>query len=163
MTEIRAADIGDAELLTQLIREAFADLADRFGLTQENCPTNPAFTTPDDQRAAMAKGISYYVLHDEDGPVGCVALDTRDPDEPCLARLGVLRERRGRGYGRALVEHVIEEVRSRSLRRVVIGVIAEHHELVGWYEGLGFEKDQIRHFDHLPFEVRLMELDLGKG
>lgn len=87
----------DVELLAELIRSAFADVAEQFGLTPQNCPSHPAFTTADHQRAAMAKGIRHYVLHDHGGPAGCVAWDTRNPKEAWLARLSVVPGKRHRG------------------------------------------------------------------
>ena len=158
MRSFREASEDDAEVLTRLIRSAFADLTDRFGLTAEVCPSHPAFTTVDQQRQAMAKGIRYFVLEDEDGSVGCVAWDSRQPEEPWLARLSVLPAKRRRGYGEALVRHVIAEAREQTLPRIFIGVIAEHRELVGWYERLGFAQVARRRYDHLPFEVCVMAL-----
>ena len=161
MISFREAGEDDAELLTRLIRAAFADVAERFGLTVENCPSHPAFTTVDHQRQAIAKGIRYFVLQDGDGPAGCAAWDSRTPEEPWLARLSVLPGKRRRGYGQALVQHVVAAARGQALSRIFIGIIAAHRELVDWYERLGFEQVALRRYEHLPFEVLVMALRPG--
>jgi hypothetical protein len=38
-----------------------------------------------------------------------------------------------------------------------VGVIAEHTELVSWYERLGFAQTGTRRFPHLPFTVSYLE------
>jgi hypothetical protein len=38
-----------------------------------------------------------------------------------------------------------------------VGVIAEHTELVSWYEHLDFERAGTRCFPHLPFTVLYLE------
>ena len=163
MVVIREVGEGEAEVMTELICLAYSDVAEQFGLSAETCPSHPAFTTVDDQRRAMAKGVRYFLLGDDDGPAGCVALDSRKREEAWLARLSVLPEKRRQGYGRALVEHVVSKAREQSLPAIHIGVIAEHDDLVRWYEQLGFERGERRQYEHLPFEVLLMVLRNPQG
>jgi len=54
MRSFREAREDDAEVLTRLIRSASADVAERFGLTAEVCPSHPAFTTVDQQRHRLS-------------------------------------------------------------------------------------------------------------
>jgi len=42
---IRRASIADALSLLAIIRRSFLDVAERFGLTADNCPRSPAFYT----------------------------------------------------------------------------------------------------------------------
>ena len=39
-TDIRKATAKDAPILVRIILSAYGDVADRFGLTLENCPTH---------------------------------------------------------------------------------------------------------------------------
>lgn len=156
MASVRSASNDDARLLTDLIRQAYSGVASRFGLTETNCPSHPAFTCLAEQERAISKGIHYFVL--EDGsPVGCVALDSRNREEPWLARLSVLPGKRKRGYGRRLVDHVLQQAREQALDRILIGVIASNHELIDWYDRIGFQRMEVKQHQHLPFEVLLME------
>ena len=63
---------------------------------------------------------------------------------------------RNRGFGKALVNHVINEAKKLGLRRVEIGLISKHTELKEWYERLGFSVKNTAQFEHLPFEVTFM-------
>jgi ribosomal protein S18 acetylase RimI-like enzyme len=74
-----------------------------------------------------------------------------------LERLGVPPEQRCRGFGAELVRHVLRQARAAGARIVSVGVIAEHTEIVSWYERLGFEQTGTRRFPYLPFTVSYLE------
>ena len=105
---IREAAEADAGLLASLIREAFADVAVRFGLTPENSPTHPSNCTPEWIRSAFAKGIRHFVLETPEGPAGCVALEQANADVCYLERLAVLPAYRRNGFGEALVNYAVD-------------------------------------------------------
>ena len=157
---IREASGEDIHLLTALIRESFRDVAVRFDLTPDNCPTHPSFCTPQWVESAMGKGIRFYVIESDGEPCGCVALERHDDQVCYLERLAVLPERRRRGLGRALTEHVFDQARQMGAQRVEIGIISEHTELEDWYRRLGFSVKGTASFDHLPFEVTFMAREL---
>ncbi|KPK58620.1 MAG: hypothetical protein AMK73_09125 [Planctomycetes bacterium SM23_32] len=156
---IRQAGADDAELLAGIVRDSFRTVAERFGLTPENCPRHPSNCTAGWIAEAFERGVNYYVLECDGHPCGCVALEEAD-DAGHLGRLAVLPAFRGRGFGRALVEHVVERTRALGLKRVELGVIAEDEGLRRWYEGLGFRDGERRRFEHLPFEVLFMSRGL---
>lgn len=156
---IRKATTEDLALLAELIRQSFRNVAERFGLTSENCPKHPSNCTVDWVTAAMDKGVLFYVLEYCGTPCGCVALEQPKTGVCYLERLGVLPEFRCRGFGKALVLHVLEEAKALGIDRVEIGIIAEHTELKDWYGRLGFvvEREAVT-FEHLPFKVTFMSL-----
>ncbi len=157
---IRPADASEMQVVVSLLRRACATVAMRFGLTEENCPKSPAFYTEERVKADLARGVRYYFL-EEDGEVcGCVAREKASPEVGYLERLAVLPERRGQGFGRALVEHVLAEARSIGLRRVSIGIISEDTRLKAWYRQFGFVETGRKTFEHLPFTVAFMEIAL---
>jgi hypothetical protein len=63
---IRNAAESDVTCLAGIIREASRDVAERFGLTPENCPKHPSNCTAEWIEAGFEKGIVYYIL-EEDG------------------------------------------------------------------------------------------------
>ncbi len=151
----------DAELLASLIRQSFADVAERFGLTPESAPTHPSNCTPEWIHSAFAKGVRYYLLRAFQEPVGCIALEQPEPDLCYLGRLAVLPPFRRHGLGRALVDHAIAKARQLGARRVVLGIISAQAELREWYERQGFSVTNTARFDHLPFEVAFMRKALA--
>ena len=162
--DIRQATTEDARLLANLIRQSFRDVAERFGLTQENCPTHPSNCTIDWVITEMGKGVLFYVLENWGTPCGCVALEQTKPGVCYLERLAVLPEFRLQGFGKALMQHALEQSRVFGTEHVKIGIIAKHTELKNWYARLGFivEREAVT-FAHLPFKVTFMSLLLHEG
>jgi N-acetylglutamate synthase-like GNAT family acetyltransferase len=158
-TRIRDATIEDVPLLVKLIRDSFRDVAVRFGLTRENCPTHASNCTAEWVASAINGGHRFYILQSDGVPCGCAAIE-RTEDQTCkLKRLGVLPEFRKKGMGEALVRHGLAEPRRLGAKRVEIGVIADHTELRDWYARLGFRVDrQSVSVGHLPFKVTYMTI-----
>jgi ribosomal protein S18 acetylase RimI-like enzyme len=157
---ITEATEADAVLLASLIREAFAGVAQRFGLTPENSPTHPSNCAPEWISSAFAKGVRYYVMRNDQGPAGCVALEQAGAGLCYLERLAVLPSYRRSGLGKALVDHVMTKAREGGARRVEVGIISDDVELRRWYEKLGFSMSTTARFEHLPFDVTFMRKPL---
>jgi len=158
--KIRVATRKDVALLTDIIRSSFRDVAERFGLTQENCPKHASNCTADWIEKDMDRSVTYFILEEEGQTSGCVALE-RVNDELCyLERLAVLPFRRQRGLGKALVDHVFKEAKHNGAKHLNIGAIAEQSELGNWYRKIGFVETETREFAHLPFRVRFMSYEI---
>lgn len=154
---IRDASFPDTNLLAGLIRESFQDVALRFDLNKENSPRHPSNCTEEWIISEMNKGVHYYVLHAPDGtPCGCTAREHADRNKCYLERLGVLPAFRARGYGTALVRHVLNACREAGTDFLQIGIISADTKLRSWYESLGFNETHTATFAHLPFEVSFM-------
>ncbi len=54
---IREAGSADAEVLANIIRSAFRDVAERFSLTPENCPKHPSNYTTAWVDADLGRGV----------------------------------------------------------------------------------------------------------
>jgi N-acetylglutamate synthase-like GNAT family acetyltransferase len=153
----------DAEVLAKTIRTSFRDIAERFGLTQENAPRHPSNCTVDWIRKDMEWGVTYFAIEDKNHIVGCVALERANPEVCYLERLAVLPGYRRRGFGEALVERAVSEAKHLGVNYVSIGIIAEHTELKDWYKRLGFVEGEGKQFPHLPFRVAVMSYDTKKS
>ena len=158
---IREATADDIPVLAGLIRDAFRTVADRFGLTPENCPKHPSNCSDAWIAAALEQGVTYYVLNVDDHACGCAALELARPGVCYLERLAVLPQFRNRGHGGALAIHVLEQAQALGADRVEIGIIAEDTDLANWYQELGFRQTRTAEFDHLPFTVALMKRALA--
>jgi N-acetylglutamate synthase-like GNAT family acetyltransferase len=154
--QIRKANETDFNVLVTLLRNSFRDVAQRFGLTVENCPKSPAFCTKQQIKEDFEKGVKYYILEEKGKAFGCVALEKAGPDFYYLERLAVLPKCRRNGCGKALVNHVFDQARKMGVQRIEIGIIAEDTKLKNWYRKFGFIVKGTKRFDHLPFEVAFM-------
>jgi N-acetylglutamate synthase-like GNAT family acetyltransferase len=154
--QIRKCTSEDVGVLAETIRGSFRGVAERFGLTEQNCPRHASNCTADWIEKDMDRGVTYFVLESEGRAVGSVALERAKPEVCYLERLAVLPDQRKRGFGKALVSRVLSEARALGCHRVGIGVIADQAELKDWYRGLGFVETENREFSHLPFLVTFM-------
>lgn len=162
-SKIRICTKEDARVLTETIRRSFQDVAERFGLTQENAPSHPSNCTVDWIIKNMEDGVTYFAMENENHVVGCVALERANTDVCYLERLAVLPHQRRRGFGKALVNHALSEAKLFGVHRVSIGIITEQTELKNWYRGLGFVEGESKKFLHLPFCVTFMSYGIKKS
>ena len=155
-SKIRICTKKDTQVLAETIRTSFQDVAERFGLTPENAPSHPSNCTVDWIRKDMEYGVTYFAIENRNHVVGCVALERANTEVCYMERLAVLPDRRRRGFGKALVNHVLSEAKRLGVNYVSIGIIAEQTELKNWYKGLGFVEGESKDFSHLPFRVTFM-------
>lgn len=158
--QIRTCTREDVDILAETIRGSFRGVAERFGLTEENCPRHASNCTADWIEKDMDRGVTYFALESEGRTVGSVALERAKPEVCYLERLAVLPDQRTRGFGKALVSHVLSEAGRLGCHEVRIGVIADQAELKEWYRRLGFVETESREFAHLPFLVTFMSCEL---
>jgi N-acetylglutamate synthase-like GNAT family acetyltransferase len=159
---IRDANEADIDTLVTLLRNSFSDVAQRFGLTIENCPKNLAFCTKQRIKNDLNTGLRYYILEKDGQPYGCVAIEKASPDVCYLQRLAVLPQYRRKGYGKLLVNHIFEQAGKIGAQKVEIGVISEDTKLKNWYKQFGFVQKGTKKFDHLPFIVAFMSAEIDE-
>jgi N-acetylglutamate synthase-like GNAT family acetyltransferase len=157
---IRNANEADIDTLVTLLRSSFSDVAERFELTIENCPKNPAFCTKERVKNDFARGLKYYILERDGQPCGCVAIEKADTDVCYLERLAVLPQHRRKGYGKTLVKHIFNQAKKNSAQKLEIGIISEDTKLKNWYKQFGFFQKGTKKFDHLPFIVAFMSAEI---
>lgn len=151
----------ELEECAAVIRDSFITVADDFGITRENAPTNPAFAGADALVKMKEKGIDLYGVYEDSRCVGFVAIERADEYIYYMERLAVLPEYRHKGYGGMLLDFVFETVRNKGGTKVSIGIINKNTVLKKWYEKYGFAETDIKTFKHLPFDVCFMEKTVG--
>jgi GNAT superfamily N-acetyltransferase len=153
---IRKANSQDVSVLSGLIRDSFYDVAERFGITPENCPKHPSNCVDEWIKKDFGRGVNYYILEKNGLSEGCVALESSTPDIFYLERLAVRPEARGRGCGEKLVRRAFAEAETLGAKEISIGVISSDKELRAWYKKIGFLEEKTKEFKHLPFLVTFM-------
>jgi len=161
--KIRSCIKDDLRVLEETIRKSFRDVAQRFDLTPENAPRHPSNCTVEWIQKDIDRGVTFFVIENEENIVGCVALELANPDVCYLERLSVLPNQRHRGFGKALVDHAFSKAIFLGAKFVNIGIIAEHTELKNWYKQIGFVEGESKVFPNLPFRVTFMAYDLIKN
>jgi GNAT superfamily N-acetyltransferase len=153
---IREATAADLATIAMLVSESNKDVAERFGLTADNCPRHPSFCTAGWVQSDLERGERYFILEVGAVPLACVAYENPSAGLAYLNRLSVLPAHRRHGIGARLVRHIIQLARAASIQTISIGVIGEHDDLQRWYRYLGFVDGETRRFPHLPFSVKYM-------
>jgi ribosomal protein S18 acetylase RimI-like enzyme len=154
---IREIHDNEIDASASVIGSSFMTVAKDFHITQENCPTNPAFITSEKMMESKNKGIKFFGLFRSDIQIGCVAIEKAKDDVFYMERLAVVPEHRHKGYGKELTDFVLKYAGSQGGKKVSIGIINENIELKNWYTKYGFTETSIKKYDHLPFTVCFME------
>ena len=145
------------------IHKSFQTVADEFGLTPENCPTNGAFMPVMRLENDYKKGDKMYGLYEGGNIVGFVQLAKKENGVFELEKLAVLPEHRHKGYGTQLIHFSEEKVSEFGGTVITIGIIEENTRLKDWYTQNGFVHTGTKTFSHLPFTVGFMERKIRPG
>jgi len=145
-----------------LLRRAFATVAEEFGLTEANAPTNAAFTTADNLRRHLEDGMALFGMYRARELLGSVAIKrSRSTDGVFyVERLAVAPESRHKGYGGELLGFAMERIREQGGTTVSVGLIDDNERLKAWYRSKGFVQHDRRRVAHLPFKVCYMSREL---
>ena len=157
---IARVSYSDLDRCAELIRDSFGTVAEEFDLTEQNCPTNGAFIKAerlqrDYNNACLQIG---YFLGGE--IVGYVQLEKKGETTYELEKLAVLLGFRHKGCGKELMDYCKVVVSELGGNKITIGIIEENTRLRSWYESYGFVHRGTRKFEHLPFTVGFMEIDI---
>lgn len=144
----------------EIIRSSFITVAKGFDLTENNCPSYTAFMTIDKLEKQFDDSRPMFLFYQEDIPVGYFSLTKCNDGEWELNNLAVLPEFRHSGIGKALIDYAVARVKNYDGNKISIGIIEENTKLKEWYLKLGFKHISTRKFEHLPFTVGFMELEV---
>lgn len=156
-------EISDLDIIQNskiVIRKSFATVAKEFNLTRENCPTHPSFVTLRQLTDLKKKELKFFGSFIENTQIGFVAVEKANETLYYMEKLAVLPDYRHHGYGRKLVDFVMDYTRRHGGTKISIGIIDEHKVLKDWYKKLGFKEVSTRKFNHLPFTVGYLEIDI---
>jgi ribosomal protein S18 acetylase RimI-like enzyme len=159
-TSIKEITDGSLEKSVEIIQRSFQTVADEMGLTRENCPVYPAFITLEKLEELKTRGAVFFGLFTDGEQTGFVAVEKERDGQYYLKRLAVLPEFRHAGLGRGLIDFVIEHVRNTGSKTLCIAIVNEQAVLKNWYQEMGFRETSVREFEHLPFTVCFMEMDI---
>jgi ribosomal protein S18 acetylase RimI-like enzyme len=151
---------GNLENNVEIIRRSFQTIADELGLTRENCSVYPAFTTPEKLKELRTRDAVFFGLFVDGHQAGFVAVEKEKDGKYYMKRLAVLPEYRHGGAGRKLIDFVIDYVKNAGIRTLSIAIVNEQSVLKDWYKDMGFNEISIKEFEHLPFTVCFMEMNI---
>lgn len=89
-------------------------------------------------------GVVTFVLSDAEGSVIGYSILWCILDQGELANIAITSARRGRGLGRALLQHVVTEAAARRVEKLFLEVRASNAAALALYEAFGFERVGVR-------------------
>ena len=158
---IHALTKEDLPVCLEVIHRSFQTVADEFGLTKENCPTNGAFIPLEQLMDDYEKGTLMFALFHEGEMAGYMQLDKKDGDEVKLKKLAVLPQYRHLGFGKELLDFAKGKAKELGAGKLTLGMIDENIRLKNWYFANGFVLVETKVIPSLPFTVGYMECPLG--
>ena len=153
----------DSTEIAKIVAHSNKDVAEIFGINQQNNPKHPSFYDQNWVLSDFERGEEYFLYIYDGKAVGCVAVEQPNAHVGYLNRLSVLPEYRGNGIGEKLVNRICDYAKSKGVEKISIGIIAKHELLKNWYLHLGFVENGLKEFPHLPFDVLFMKYNLIEG
>lgn len=104
----------------------------------------------------------FYGVDDEDGLCGVIGIWFMY-DQSTITTLGILPEKRGRGYAKKLLTYALEEAREAGCKNCTLEVRVSNTPAISLYTSLGFVKKAIRKDYYIDNheDAYLMELEGG--
>lgn len=79
-----------------------------------------------------------FVLSEGSVPIGALHLDPLDPETAEIRAVAVAEAHQGKGYGKRLLAHAIEAVRSSGLKRLIVATGNSSIGNLAYYQKAGF-------------------------
>ncbi len=102
----------------------------------------------------------FFLLKEQNKAVACAILKRFSEEAVELKRMFITPEARGKGYGRALLKHTIQNAKDLGFRRMVLDTEPVMASAIQLYEKYGFQKRDAYYNSPLP-NVIFYELQLN--
>lgn len=157
---IRVESKEQLDICLDIVHKSFQTVADEMNLTKDNCSSYTAFM-PIEKLISQFENNTPMLLYQYNGCfAGYFSLSINDDSvEP--NNLAVLPEYRHLGIGKELVDYAITYAKNiLGANKIKIGIVEENTILKEWYEKIGFVHTGTKKFEHLPFTVGFMEIEI---
>lgn len=158
--EVRRLKMDELVEAARVIRESFATVADEFGLTCDNCPTNGAFTEAKHLRSDLGNGNQLFGVFLGRKMIGFFELVYKENQQAFLEKVAIIPDERGNKYGEFILNNARKIAQNDQMKQINIGIIKENNRLKEWYQRNGYQIVCSENFSHLPFEVLYLQLDI---
>ena len=157
---IRVESKEQLDICLDIVHKSFQTVADEMILTKDNCSSYTAFM-PIEKLISQFENNTPMLLYQYNGCfAGYFSMSIND-DSVELNNLAVLPEYRHLGIGKELVDYAITYSKNiLGANKIKIGIVEENTILKEWYEKIGFVHTGTQKFEHLPFTVGFMEIEI---
>ena len=154
---IYEVELNELRECLDVIHRSFRTVAEQFGLTKENCPKHTSFIPLSFLEAQKNWEWKMYALYAGKKIIGYMSLSKESDDVYELHNLAVLPEYRHHGFGKLLLDHAKDVVKSWGGNVIKVGMIEESTVLKNWYIENGFVHTETKKYEYLPFTSGYLE------
>jgi ribosomal protein S18 acetylase RimI-like enzyme len=154
---IRAVFESELSECLKIIHAAYIPVAERFGLTDDNCPDSGRATlTFESLHQQYENGELMFVYCDDCKIVGYIGMRCSDAALK-IDDIVVLPAYQGKGIGSDMLKFAKDYAGDRGCTKLRLGMINNNAELKSWYRKHGFETVALKQYPNAPFVTGYME------
>ena len=148
----------DLSQIVKVLNASHLTIAEQFGFTKEDNPSNNAFIDTLTLKEQLCKGITLYAQFVNGQAVGCIAIEkaAKEVDTFYIEKVSVTPEYRHQGLGVELMNFAHNEIKKQGGTKSSVALIDSHPVLKNWYLSQDYEITGTKDFEHLPFAVCFM-------
>lgn len=152
MTELKTPTLTFRTMQTQADTDAFRTLNEEWIQRLFRLEDKDRHTLGDPHGTIVERGGEVYVAVEEDVVLGCVALIRFSDTVYELSKMAVATASQGRGIGRQLLVHAIQQAKLRGATTLFLGSSKKLTNAVHLYEALGFQHVEPSELPEMKYE-----------
>lgn len=151
MFEIKNAAIEDIPLIRELTFRVWPQTYSSI-LTQEQIDymLDMMYSESSLEKQMTKEGCHFIIVYEDGNPVGFASYAEVEPKRWKLHKIYILQNQQGKGTGRFVIDHIIDEIKKKDASSLFLQV-NKHNNAKAFYEKLGFA------------EIDFINLDIGNG
>lgn len=151
MFEIKKAALQDIPLIRELTFRVWPQTyASILSQEQIDYMLEMMYSETSLEKQMTKEGSQFIIVYENGNPVGFASYAEAEPKRWKLHKIYILQSQQGKGTGRFVLEHIIEEIKKKDASSLFLQV-NKHNNAKSFYEKLGF------------VEIDFINLDIGHG
>ena len=151
MFEIKPATTNDIPLIRELTFRVWPQTyASILSQEQINYMLDMMYSEASLEKQMTKDDCQFIIVYENGNPVGFASFAEAEPKRWKLHKIYVLPNQQGKGTGRFVIDHIIEQIKEKDASALFLQV-NKHNTAKSFYEKLGFQ------------EVDFINLDIGNG
>lgn len=145
--EIRRCTDADMPLLQKIAHDTYEETFRPMNTAETmDKYLSAAFDVEKLRKEYSNEGTSFFLMYEEDRIIGYLKTnlapfqsDINDPDSLEIERIYISKPFKGKGYGRKLLNHAVEQAIQQRKKYIWLGVWEKNHNAIRFYKNQGFE------------------------
>jgi ribosomal protein S18 acetylase RimI-like enzyme len=154
---IRSVSESELSECLKIIQAAYIPVAERFGLTDDNCPDSGRATLKFESLLQEYENGELMFIYCDDGRICGYLGMCRNGEVLKIDDIVVLPAYQGKGIGSNMLSFAKNYARDCGCIKLRLGMINNNTELKNWYRKHGFETVELIQYPNAPFVTGYME------